>query len=38
MISLQEVVSRVGVDNLTTMIMETLEQHGGGFSLDAIVQ
>jgi hypothetical protein len=37
MISLQEVVSKVGVDNLTTMIMESLEQHGG-LSLDAIVQ
>jgi len=37
MISLQEVVSKVGVDNLTTMIMKALEQHGG-LSLDAIVQ
>jgi hypothetical protein len=37
MISLQEVVSKVGVDNLTTMIMESLEQHGG-LSLDAIAQ
>lgn len=32
MISLQEVVNRVGVDDLTTMIMEALEQHGGGLS------
>jgi len=37
MISLQEVVSKAGVDNSTTIIMETFEQYGG-LSLDAIVQ